>query len=113
MPFVISLEDLQNFFSSNFIIDVITKDSIVYFENDDSILFQYKEEEQRFVRFVPNKFRDRDIIKIAVPYDYTVLTSGDLIYDPIMQKYYRFYNGSIGLLSINITRTFSISHSPL
>lgn len=76
----------------------VTEESIVYFENDDSILFQYKEEEQRFVRFVPNKFRDRDIIKIAVPYDYTVLTSGDLIYDPIMQKYYRFYNGSIGLL---------------
>jgi hypothetical protein len=77
----------------------ITEESIVYFENDDSILFQYKEKEQRFIRFIPNKFSDRNTLTpLSVPYDYTVLSSGDLIYDPVMQRYYRFYNESIGLL---------------
>ncbi len=81
-------------------IDVVTKDSIVYFENDDSILYKYNPNESRFVRYKYNEFTDRNSsqIRIAVPYETSVFSSGDLIYDPVFLKYYRFYNNSIGEL---------------
>lgn len=79
-------------------IDIVTKDSLVFFENDDSILFKYNPDESRFVRYKYNEFTDRDSSKIpiAVPYEISVFSSGDLLYDPVYLKYYRFYNNSIG-----------------
>jgi hypothetical protein len=88
-----------NPYTPNFI-STVTKDTVVFFENDDSIFFKYNQNELRFTRYIYNEFADRNStnVPVAVPYDLSVISPGDLIYDPIYLKYYRFYNNSLGEL---------------
>ncbi len=76
----------------------LTNESIVYFENDKSKFFRFDNDMNKFVYFVPNKFSTNIKDAVAIPFDFTFLQNGDLIYDSYPQKYYRLYNNKLGEL---------------
>jgi hypothetical protein len=74
------------------------EDLLYYFENDDSILFTYDAQMKTYKRYIQNKLKKETKLKYAIPFTLNFLNDGDLIYDPILQKRFRYYNKNLGEL---------------